>query len=68
MATVLAAAITEMDHFGLGGEMPLLIKMAGKPVVAISGVGTAPASATAEFFAKRTPEPWETGRHAADSR
>ena len=41
------AAITELDHFGLGGEMPLLVKMSGKPVVAISGVGTAPALATA---------------------
>jgi gamma-glutamyltranspeptidase/glutathione hydrolase len=59
VATVLAAAITEMDHFGLGGEMPLLVKMAGKPVVAISGVGTAPALATPEFFAKRGPEPFE---------
>jgi gamma-glutamyltranspeptidase/glutathione hydrolase len=59
VATALAAAITEMDHFGLGGEMPMLVKMAGKPVVAISGVGTAPALATPEFFAKRPPEPWE---------
>jgi gamma-glutamyltranspeptidase/glutathione hydrolase len=59
VATTLAAAITEMDHFGLGGEMPLLVKMAGKPVVAISGVGTAPAMATADFFAHRPPEPWE---------
>jgi gamma-glutamyltranspeptidase/glutathione hydrolase len=59
VAAVLAAAITEMDHFGLGGEMPLLVKMSGQPVVAISGVGTAPALATPEFFAKRPPEPWE---------
>ncbi len=59
VATVLAAAITEMDHFGLGGEMPLLVKMSGKPVIAISGVGTAPALATTEFFSKRPPEPWE---------
>jgi gamma-glutamyltranspeptidase / glutathione hydrolase len=59
VATALAAAITELDHFGLGGEMPMLVKMAGKPVVAISGVGTAPKLATAEFFAQRPPEPWE---------
>ena len=32
VATALAAAITEIDHFGLGGEMPMLVKMAGKPV------------------------------------
>jgi gamma-glutamyltranspeptidase/glutathione hydrolase len=59
VATVLAASVTELDHFGIGGEMPLLVKMAGKPVVAISGVGTAPALATADFFAHRPPEPWE---------
>src|SRR5579859_7052863 len=42
VATILAAAVTEQDHFGLGGEIPILIKLAGKPVVAISGVGVAP--------------------------
>src|SRR5438477_5396627 len=42
VATVLAAAVTEQARFGLGGEMPLLVKIAGKPVVAISGIGTAP--------------------------
>src|SRR3954469_14718252 len=58
VASVLAAAVTEQSRFGLGGEMPLLIKMAGKPVIAISGVGTAPAKATVEFYKKR---PMETG-------
>lgn len=60
VATALAASITELDHFGLGGEMPLLIKMKGQPVVVVSGVGTAPALATREFFNSRKPEPWET--------
>jgi gamma-glutamyltranspeptidase/glutathione hydrolase len=59
VATVLAAAVTENDHFGLGGEMPLLIKMNGKPVVVVSGVGTAPALATIDFYRSRQPEPWE---------
>jgi gamma-glutamyltranspeptidase/glutathione hydrolase len=59
VATALAASITELDHFGLGGEIPMLVKMAGKPVVAVSGVGVAPALATADFFAHRGPEPWE---------
>lgn len=59
VATVLAAAITENDHFGLGGEMPLLVKMNGKPVVVVSGVGTAPALATVDYFKTRKPEPWE---------
>jgi gamma-glutamyltranspeptidase/glutathione hydrolase len=59
VATVLAAAVTEQDHFGLGGEMPLLVKMNGKPVTAVSGIGVAPKLATIEFFEKRQAQPWE---------
>lgn len=59
VATVLAAAVTEQSRFGLGGEMPLLIKMAGKPVIAVSGIGVAPRRATPEYFATRPPEFWE---------
>src|SRR5580704_5886840 len=58
-AAILAATVTEQDHIGLGGEAPLLIKMAGKPVVVISGVGVAPSKATPDFYAHRSPEPWE---------
>src|SRR5271163_2571077 len=50
VASVLAASVTELSRFGLGGEMPLLIKMAGQPTIAISGVGVAPAKATVEFY------------------
>ena len=60
VAATLAAAVTEEDHFSMGGEMPLLVKMAGKPVEVVSGVGTAPAKATIEFFKNRPLEPWET--------
>src|SRR5438128_1734281 len=59
VAATLAAAVTEQARFGIGGEMPLLIKMAGKPAVAISGVGVAPGKATVEFYRSRKPEPWE---------
>jgi gamma-glutamyltranspeptidase/glutathione hydrolase len=59
VAATLAAAVTEQDHFGLGGEMPLIVKIAGKPVVVISGVGTAPAKATVDYYQHRKPEPWE---------
>ena len=59
VASVLAAAVTEQSRFGLGGEMPLLIKMSGKPPVAISGVGTAPKLATPDYYRNRKPEPWE---------
>ena len=60
VAATLAASITELDHFGLGGEMPLIIQMKGQPVVVISGVGKPrPRSPKAEFFNARPPEPWE---------
>ena len=59
VASVLAATVTEQSRFGLGGEMPLLVKMAGKPVIAISGIGVAPAKATVDYYAHRQPEPWE---------
>ena len=64
VASVLAAAVTEQDHFGLGGEIPILIKLAGKPVVAISGIGTAPRRATVEVYQARKLEPWEEPGHA----
>ena len=63
VASVLAASVTELSRFGLGGEMPLLVKMAGQPPVAISGIGVAPAKATVEFFQHRPPEPWEDSAH-----
>jgi gamma-glutamyltranspeptidase/glutathione hydrolase len=59
VASVLAAAVTEQSRFGLGGEIPILIKLAGKPPVAISGLGVAPAKATREWYANRPAEPWE---------
>ena len=63
VAAVLAASVTEMSRFGLGGEMPLLVKMAGKQPVAISGVGVAPQLATIDYFQHRQPEPWEDREH-----
>jgi gamma-glutamyltranspeptidase / glutathione hydrolase len=63
VATVLTAAVTEQSRFGLGGEIPILFKPAGKPVVAISGIGVAPAKATVEFYKNRKPELWEDESH-----
>ena len=65
VATVLAAGVTELDHFGLGGEIPILIKMAGKPAVVISGIGTAPQRATVAFYESRKREIWEQPGHMA---
>ena len=63
VATTLAAGVTELDHFGLGGEIPILIKLAGKPVVVISGIGTAPKRATVAFYESRKRELWEQPGH-----
>jgi gamma-glutamyltranspeptidase / glutathione hydrolase len=60
IAAVLVAAVTEEDHFSMGGEMPVLIKLHGKSVEAVSGVGVAPAKATIDFFKGRPLEPDET--------
>jgi gamma-glutamyltranspeptidase/glutathione hydrolase len=59
VAATLAAAVTEQARFGLGGEMPLIIKMAGKTPIVISGVGVAPTGATPDFYRNRKAEPWE---------
>ncbi len=59
VATTLTAAVTEQARFGLGGEMPLIIKPAGKPPLIVAAVGVAPKKATADFYLKRGPEPLE---------
>ncbi|MEZ5398543.1 MAG: gamma-glutamyltransferase family protein [Bryobacteraceae bacterium] len=63
VAATLTAAVTEQARFGLGGEMPLIVKMSGKTPVVISGVGVAPTGATPEFYAARKAEPWEEPSH-----
>jgi len=50
VATVFAASVVEMDGFASGAECPILIKLAGKPAVAINGAGIAPQMATVEFY------------------
>jgi len=53
VATILAASVIEFSHFSFGGEVPILIKLKGKDVAVIEGMGTAPAKATREFFVNR---------------
>jgi gamma-glutamyltranspeptidase/glutathione hydrolase len=65
VAATLTATVTEQSRVGLGGEIPILIKMKNKPVVAISGVGVAPAKATVDFFKNRAAEAWEQPGHLA---
>lgn len=62
VAATLAAAVTEQARFGLGGEMPLLIKMAGKPVRVVAAVGTAPEKATVDYYKQRPARSFEDAR------
>lgn len=59
VAAMLAAAVTEEDHFSMGGEAPILIKLKDAPVQVVSGVGRAPKLATLAFYAQRPLLPWE---------
>ena len=53
VATILAASVIEFSHFSFGGEVPILIRMRGKNVGVVEGMGTAPKKATREFFVNR---------------
>src|SRR5277367_293848 len=59
VATMFAASVSELSHFGLGGEAPILIRTKAGKVWAIAGVGTMPKLATAEFFRTRELQPGE---------
>ncbi len=51
VAAVFAAAVTEISHFGFGGEAPTIIYDAkAKKVSVVNGQGTAPALATPDRF------------------
>ena len=51
VAATFAAAVTEISHFGLGGEVPIVLYLADRhEVLVISGQGPAPAAASAEIF------------------
>ena len=63
VAATFAATVTEQSRVGLGGEMPLIIKMNGKPPIVVSGVGVAPKKATVEFYKARSAEPFEDPRN-----
>jgi len=54
VATIFAAAVVEISHFGLGGESPIIIYSArDREVVVINGQGPAPRAATPATFAQR---------------
>src|SRR6202158_333514 len=45
VATILAASVIEFSHFSFGGEVPILIKLEGRGVAVVEGMGKAPAPA-----------------------
>ena len=52
VASIFAAAVVEISHFGLGGEAPIIIYSArDKRVVVINGQGNAPKAASPQLFA-----------------
>lgn len=52
VASIFAAAVVEISHFGLGGEAPIIIYSArDRRVVVINGQGPAPRAATPALFA-----------------
>ena len=54
VASVLAASIVEISHFGFGGEAPTMIYDAKtKEIIVINGQGPAPKAATPALFAAR---------------
>src|SRR6266536_6672178 len=67
VATILAASVIEFSHFSFGGEVPILIKLKGKDVSVIEGMGTAPMKATREFFINRAKTKAEGQSTAPDS-
>jgi gamma-glutamyltranspeptidase / glutathione hydrolase len=53
VASVLAAAVCEISHFGFGGEAPTMIYDAtAREVIVINGQGPAPRQATPALFAR----------------
>src|SRR5229473_6301489 len=53
VATILAASVIEFSHFSFGGAVLILIKLKGKDVAVVEGMGQAPMKATREFFLNR---------------
>ena len=57
VAAMFAASVTELSHFGMGGEAPILIRTKAGKVYSIAGVGPMPKLASADLFRKRSVVP-----------
>ncbi len=54
VAATFAAAVSEISHFGLGGEVPIVLYLADRrEAVVISGQGSAPMAASSDYFRGR---------------
>ncbi len=52
VASILAASVVEISHFGLGGEAPIIIYSArDRRVIVVNGQGSAPKAANPQLFA-----------------
>ncbi len=59
VTSMLAAAVTELSHFGFGGEASILIRTKDGKVHSIAGIGAMPMLASADTFRKRPLQPFE---------
>lgn len=59
VASMFAGSVTELSHYGFGGEASILIRTKDGKVHSIAGVGTMPKMATAEMFRNRPLQPFE---------
>ena len=54
VAATFTAAVTEISHFGMGGEVPIIVYLADRrEVVVISGQGPAPTAASIDGFRRQ---------------
>ncbi len=59
VATMFAGSVSELSHYGFGGEASILIRTKDGKVHSIAGVGTMPKLATADLFRNRPLQPFE---------
>src|SRR5258706_1038355 len=59
IASMFAGSVSELSHYGFGGEASILIRTKDGKVHSIAGLGTMPKLATADLFRNRPLQPFE---------
>ena len=59
VASMFAGSVSELSHYGFGGEASILIRTKDGKVHSIAGLGTMPKLATADLFRNRPLQPFE---------